>query len=485
MAQLNVKRLSYRLEPDPRRTITRFFWSGADRAAKIAKRVLSLSEEEAEPLLQEVMREFHDRHLDLEDILLEHFEELVQRTGQRMTATPVQKLLLGAYCTMEYAFESAALFNPSMVPTPPDENTAWNETCFLMSLRAVGEGHVSSIVFRRGKITATGEVQIQPVGPITRRLETTQNWNPNKTIFRRKLQEMGTDLETIETVMDALGDDFTTDQLRAAISLARPRVANRTLFNRHANDMIWLANSNYEIRHEQNGSDLEQIVLFPTSEAESMGMEDMRLVCFQDDDGSIRYYGTYTAYNGRKILPQLLEIVSEGRAFVSTLHGDVTHNKGLALFPRRLHGQYAMIGRIDGENLYFMCSDNVHIWDHAEIIQEPKHPWEFVQIGNCGSPLETDDGWLLLTHGVGPMRKYCLGAMLLDRDNPRKVIGQLDHPLMMPTAEERSGYVPNVVYSCGAMIHGRSLIIPYGISDVATGFATVELEALLERLQRH
>lgn len=482
MASPEVKRLSYRLAPDTRRTITRFFWCGAERAARIAKRVLSLQEEEAEPLLQEVMQEFLDRHLDLEDILLEHFEELAQRTGIRIAATPTQKLLLGAYCTMEYAFESAALFNPSMVPTPPDDNTAWGETSFLMSLRAVGEGHISSIVFRRGKITAAGDIHVDPVGPITRRLKTTQNWNPHKGLFRRKLQEMGTDLETVETVMNALGEEFTTEQLRAAIALARPRVANRALFDRHTNDMLWLAHSNYEIRHEANDSDMEQIVLFPTSEAESMGMEDMRLVCFQDDDGSIRYYGTYTAYNGRKILPQLLEISSEGRAFVTTLHGDATHNKGMALFPRRLQGQYAMIGRIDGENLYLMLSDNVHIWDHAERLQEPKQPWEFVQIGNCGSPLETDAGWLLLTHGVGPMRKYCLGAMLLDRDNPRNIIGQLEQPLIMPTAEERSGYVPNVVYSCGAMIHGRNLVIPYGISDVATGFATVGLGSLLECL---
>jgi predicted GH43/DUF377 family glycosyl hydrolase len=483
MVPLEVKRLPSRLEPDTRRTITRFFWCGAERAAKITQRVLSLSEEQSEPLLQEIMRDFLDRHLDLEDILLEHFEELRRRTGRRLSATPTQKLLLGAYCTMEYAFESAALFNPSMVPTPPEEDTPWGETCFLMSLRAVGEGHVSSIVFRRGKITAGGDIRIQPVGPITRRLETTQNWNPHKDIFRRKLQEMGTDRETVETVMNVLGEEFTTDQLRAAIALARPRVANRALFDRHAGDMIWLANSNYEIRHEPNGSDMEQIVLFPTSEAESMGMEDMRLVCFQEDDGSIRYYGTYTAYNGRKILPQLLEIVSEGRAFVSTLHGNVTHNKGMALFPRRLQGQYAMIGRIDGENLFYMRSDDVHIWDRAECILEPRQPWEFVQIGNCGSPLETEAGWLLLTHGVGPMRKYCLGALLLDRDDPRKLLGQLEHPLMMPTAEERSGYVPNVVYSCGAMIHGSRLIIPYGISDVATGFATVELAALLDRLQ--
>lgn len=483
MAPIEVKRLACRLTPDSRRTITRFFWTGPDRAQKLVDRVTQLPEAEVDALLQATLREFIDRHFDLEDIFLAHYQQMIQLTGMTMLhPTPSQKLLLGAYCTMEYAFESAALFNPSMVPIAPRQDDAWGDTRFLMSLRAVGEGHISSIVFRRGTITTRGDIHIEPVGPLARRLETVQNWNPHKALFRRKLQEMGTDEETVDTVLDVCGDEFTTDQLRAAIDLSRDRVTNKTLFDRHAGDMIWLAESNYEILHDSDGSDVEQIVLFPTSEAESMGMEDMRLVCFQDEDGAIRYYGTYTAYNGRKILPQLLEITPEGRAFVCTLHGEVAHNKGMALFPRLLDGQFVMIGRIDGENLFLMRSPDVHIWEEAEIIQEPKRPWEFVQIGNCGSPLETEAGWLLLTHGVGPMRKYCLGAMLLDAKDPSKIIGQLAEPLMMPTHEERSGYVPNVVYSCGAMIHKSTLIIPYGISDVATGFATVDLIALLGHL---
>jgi len=245
--------------------------------------------------------------------------------------------------------------------------------------------------------------------------------------------------------------------------------------------MLWLARSNYEIRIPP-GSDPTGFVLFPISDIESNGIEDMRLVRFVDDSGQVQYFGTYTAYNGFQILPQLLQVSPPGSAVVHTLGGKCARNKGLALFPRTIDGQYAMIGRLDGENLFLLKSGDICFWNDAIQIQRPKYAWEFVQIGNCGSPIETDAGWLLLTHGVGPMRRYCIGASLLNRADPSKVLAQLPEPLLAPTEEESSGYVPNVVYSCGAMLHNGLLVIPYGISDAATGFAVVSLDEVLNRL---
>jgi len=482
MTPLHVKRLPYRLDPDNSRTITRFFWPGPERAQRIVTRVMALPKTEVKAFLQTTLQEFVHRHVDLEELLLAQFEKLVDRINANIKATASQKLLLGAYFTMEYAFESAALFNPSMVPRLADTDTPPGATPFLMSLRAVGEGHVSSIVFRRGMILASGVVYVEPVGPLTRCLETSQHWNPDKVVFRRKLEEMGCHMPAVDAVLAHVTETFTDHQLNQAFDKARAGATHSQEFDRIADDMRWLAHSSYEIRHDDLDKDMAQIVLFPTSDAESMGMEDMRLVCFQEDDGTLYYYGTYTAYNGQQILPQLIKVGGQGRSHVVTLMGDCARNKGMALFPRRIDGQYAMVSRIDGENLFLMRSDQVDIWEQAELIQQPQYPWEFVQIGNCGSPIETEAGWLLLTHGVGPMRKYCMAATLLDLKDPTKIVGQLREPLMTPSSDERSGYVPNVVYSCGGMVHDSTLIIPYGISDVATGFATVSMDALLEHL---
>jgi predicted GH43/DUF377 family glycosyl hydrolase len=242
-----------------------------------------------------------------------------------------------------------------------------------------------------------------------------------------------------------------------------------------------LATCDYNIEMPANVN-LNQVILFPNGEPESRGMEDMRLVRFTNDDGSMCYYGTYTAYNGWETRPQLMEMPTPETAHIRSLQGRCAKDKGLALFPRKVQGRYMMIGRIDGENLYLLESDNIRVWDEATLVQQPQFTWEFVQVGNCGSPIETDAGWLVLTHGVGPMRRYCIGATLLDRDDPTKLIGRLDEPLLTPGPDERMGYVPNVVYSCGSLVHNGILVIPYGISDAATGFATVPLDDLLARL---
>ena len=480
---LHVRRLPERLSCDASRTIPRFFWPGSEeRAQRIMDRVMGLDAGKVSELLRSTIDEFDDRHPDLNDVLTEHYEHAASHTHLAVEPSDEQRLLIGAYFTMEYAFESAALFNPSMVPARHQEGIAPGATRFLMSLRAVGEGHISSIVFRTGTIDGNGDLEIDPVKPQYRKVRVVENAEYHKELFRLKLIEMGAYDPAVDRILDRLAEQFTRAQLREAAQCVRCAGGDPAACDLAARNMTWLARSNYEIQMAEE-EDVDQIVLFPISEAESRGMEDMRLVRFEDDDGSTRYYGTYTAYDGHHILPQILESDEVGVARIHTLNGRFAQNKGMALFPRKVDGWYAMIGRIDGENLYLLQSDNIHFWNEAERIQEPKYAWDFVQIGNCGSPIETEAGWLLLTHGVGPMRRYCIGASLLDLDDPGKVIGQLDEPLLMPTEDERSGYVPNVVYSCGGMVHNGLLVIPYGISDAATGFATVPMGDLLDRLR--
>lgn len=479
---LEIRRLPQKLTCDPSRSITRFFWPGScERACRIQSRVMNLSDSQAEQLLQEIMTDFECHHLDLEETLQENYEEFARRCEPKDSPSQCRKLLIGAYFTMEYSFESTALFNPSMVPAYDQSNLPEGWTRFVMSLRAVGEGHISSIVFRRGMLDTDCQVHFSPVCTQPLRAKTSPNQQYDKQTYFVKLIEMGGYAPLADDVLDMLDARFTLHQLQTAIERIRPKAENEQNYETLARNMQWLAQANYEIEMG-DPSRVSDMVLFPISEAESQGMEDMRLVAFTNDNGTRAFYGTYTAFNGHQILPQILECSQPGTARIHTMSGRYATNKGMALFPRKIDGMYAMLGRIDGENLFILRSDNIRFWNEAEKLEEPRYTWEFVQIGNCGSPIETEAGWLVLTHGVGPMRRYCMGAMLLDRDNPIRIVGQLQSPLLTPSPEERIGYVPNVVYSCGGMIHNGLLVIPYGISDVATGFATVELNALLEEL---
>jgi predicted GH43/DUF377 family glycosyl hydrolase len=292
---------------------------------------------------------------------------------------------------------------------------------------------------------------------------------------------MGGSCDMAASVLQRLGDAFTLHDLNEAIERTRDTLDAPAALQEVADNMLSLARSNYHMELPE-GSDPSEIVIFPFSDNETHGIEDLRLVRFTDDDGAVRYYGTYTAYNGFRIVPQILEMADQRTIKVHTMSGRYAQNKGMALFPRKLRGSYTMISRLDNENLYLMRSHNVRFWDDAQLLQTPKFPWELIQIGNCGSPLETDAGWLLLTHGVGPLRQYCIGATLLDREDPSRLIGQTEQPLLVPIGEERAGYVPNVVYSCGGMIHNETLVIPYAMSDMYTAFATVPLPDLLALL---
>ena len=483
-----VTRLPLRLTPDPRRVITRFFCPGdMNRARDIIARVLAASEPEVETQLAELERLFRAKHQNLFEIFADHFEMTRAAVPVESRLSRARQLLVGACFTMEYALESVALFNPSIVPAMSQEGVPPGAVRFVMSLRATGEGHISSIVFRTGVIHADGDMRLDAPATDSESLKATLPDQFNKSTFQRDLAAMGIPNEHTRRILDRLGDDFTRQQLSDAIDAVRQDQQTSGHLEEVGDSLISATRVNYQLRLPHAPPEIfreVEIVIFPFSDIERHGIEDLRLVRFTDDDGSHTYYGTFTAYNGMRVFPQLLEYRGGSTIDISLITGECAKNKGMALFPRRVRGKYAMVSRLDNENLYYMESDDIRVWDRAQLLQAPKFPWQVIQIGNCGSPIETEMGWLLMTHGVGPMRQYCIGATLLDRDDPSRVIGQTREPLLMPEDEERSGYVPNVVYSCGAMVHNRMLIIPYAISDLSTSVARVDLDALLSSLQQ-
>jgi predicted GH43/DUF377 family glycosyl hydrolase len=480
----HVTRLPLRLTPDSSRVITRFFNPGdLKRSRDIIERVLTFPEHDIEERLGELERTFGPNHPDLHEVFEENFQQIRTAIPVDSSLSQAQQLLIGACFTMEYAIESVALFNPSIVPAMVQEGVPPGGIRFLMSLRAIGEGHLSSIVFRTGVIDAAGEVQLDAPGAYSQTLKATLPDEFRKAIYLRDLAALGVPEEQYKPILDQLGDRFTRDQLSQAIDAERQVRESSGLLESTTDSLISLTRVNYQLHlsHAPVGSQAE-IVIFPFSDIERHGIEDLRLVRFTEDDGTPVDYGTFTAFNGERVFPQLMEFRFECTINISLMTGDCAKNKGMALFPRRVRGKYAMISRIDNENLYYMESDDILVWDQARVIEAPKFLWQVMQIGNCGSPIETEAGWLLLTHGVGPMRRYCIGATLLDLDDPCRVIGQTREPLIMPTDEERTGYVPNVVYSCGALLHKRMLIIPYALSDLSTSMARVDIDELLDSL---
>jgi len=483
MTTPHVKRLDIVLAPSHKRVLVRPGGNfDEQRGVRIVSRALALSEDEVETVLDNVLREFSDRHLDTEGIFLRNFERARFLLTTDRDLSTERQMLIGACFTQEYSLESAALFNPSIVPHPNQGGVANGTLRFMLSLRATGEGHISSIVFRSGSIDADGEVTIDPSSPFVTEPETIPNASYEKALFERKLSELGLVNGIGERVMAQLDDTFTQVELVRTI-----REVRRTLpSDQHASAILEgiraLAESNYEVRFQRDQTEAERAI-FPHSPSQEKGIEDARFTRFIEDDGTPVYYATYTAFDGQLILPQLLETRDFLDFRFSTLNGPAARNKGMALFPRRIRGLYAMLGRQDNENIYLMYSDNVHFWYDPQVLIRPAHSWELLQIGNCGAPIETEAGWLVLSHGVGPMRKYCIGAFLLDREDPSRVIGRLSEPLIKPTENEREGYVPNVVYTCGALLHHNTLLIPYAMADYATGFATVNIHELLKAMK--
>jgi predicted GH43/DUF377 family glycosyl hydrolase len=462
--------------------ITRFFDPGGEpRIRHIVEHIGGLSGGQVDRLLDEVFLKFQARHGNIAAAFEENYGAGMALLGASDDLSRNRRLLIGSYLTAEYSIESAALFNPSIVPHHNQRNLPDGAVRFIMSLRATGEGHVSSIVFRTGVITSDHQVQVDPCGRHAEPIRVVPDKQYDKPLFRRKLKDVGVHDRELDLVLDRLGDTFTSGQLEAAIAQLQTAGIEGPALEDSLEHIRWLAHSNYQLELRRD-ADASEVVIFPQTANESHGIEDLRMVRFVDDDGAVTYFGTCSAYDGSRVLPQLIETRDFLRIGVHTINGACALNKGMALFPRRIGGHYAMCSRIDGENLFIMFSDIVHFWETAELLPVPRQPWEFVQIGNCGSPLETPQGWLLLTHGVGPMRTYGIGAMLLDLDNPLKVIGHLDEPLITPTEKERDGYVPNVAYSCGAMIHDGHLFVPFATSDRITRMAMVSLDVLLKRL---
>ncbi len=481
---LDIQRLPVRFEKDGRRVITRpFIVGGETRVRSVVDRVMGLPQREVEAVLSQVRDRFAHRHRDIDQVFEQHCCTALAMAKLVQPSCRNRRLLLGSYFTMEYSVASSALFNPSIVPHPDQTNVPAGGKRLIMSLRATGEGHISSIVFRTGVIETGHSVEFDATGPFSRPVTQSPDRRYEKKLYRRKLIDMAIDRRAVDRVMDALNDYFTFSELDRAIDATRTAAPELFPEETTADGMRWLGRENYQIEMPDD-ADISDVVIFPQSENEARGIEDLRLVPFVEDDGTTTFFGTYTAFNGFQVLPQLMETQDFHRIQMHTLNGRCALGKGMALFPRRIDGHYVMCSRIDGENLYLMYSDIVHFWETAELLHAPKHPWEFTQIGNCGSPLETPEGWLLLTHGVGPVRSYSIGAMLLDLEDPGRVIGHLDQPMIIPTEEEREGYVPNVVYTCGAMIHQDRLYVPYAISDSATTMACVSLPELLARLTR-
>jgi predicted GH43/DUF377 family glycosyl hydrolase len=425
-----LNRQALYLRPDPARVLVRPFKPTTEprdlnptdkmRANHIVERVLALDSEAVASQLAEVLDNFLGRHRNLLEKFEARAEEMEDAFARHGVFSKIQRQLIGAYFLNEYSFEASALFNPSIVPHPDQSGAPQGGLRFILSLRATGEGHVSSLTFRTGSITVHGSLIIDPTARLA----------------------------------------------------SSPRICSRT--SEANGDHVELVFNPEE--------DLSERVIFPITESQSNGIEDARFVEFSDGGRTI-YYATYTAYSGRAIRSELIETRDFITFWLRPLSGAAAQNKGMALFPRKIGGRYAMIARQDNENLYLIYSDDLYQWDHGQAILKPEFPWEFVQIGNCGSPIELDEGWLLLTHGVGPVRKYSIGAALLDKNDPSKVLARSREPLLRAEPSEREGYVPNVVYTCGAMKHNDLIILPYAVSDTYSNFATIKIPALMQTMK--
>jgi predicted GH43/DUF377 family glycosyl hydrolase len=483
--KLHVNRTKVRLNPDFKKVIPRFFNASDERSLALIRKIMQMSEAEANEVLHHVLEEFSARYRNIQSIFERHFEliKYVLSESEQSALSPEKKLLIGSYFTMEYSLEAAALFNPSIVADPDQSGAGAGEKNVIVSFRATGEGHISSLVFKRGKLDANAMIHVEPSGRFMCEGLVTQQKRNKKATFQEWLSQAALPEDIRLTILNQLPDAFSYKEielvLNAALQQFEPGMEKKKL----KYDILSMVNTSYEL-HFSPESLLSERVIFPVIYTEKKGIEDARFVQFVEDDGSSTYIATYTAYDGSFILPHLIETKDFLHFKIFPLHGKAAINKNLALFPRKINGQYVMISRIDGANNYIMFSDDLYLWETAILLQQPKYPWEFVQIGNGGSPIETERGWLVITHGVGPMRKYCLGASLFDLNDPTKELGRLKEPLLMPNEDERHGYVPNVVYSCGSIVHHDKLFIPYAVSDHASSFFSIPLAELLDEIMK-
>lgn len=480
-------RSGVRLNPDPSRVVAQLFVAGQEivggsesRVSGVVGRILALDEADVKLRLDELLERFGRRHRDLFATFSQHADRIGNRLDPESELSEERWLLLGATFTHEYAVEAASLCNPSMVAHPDQTLAPAGGLRFVMSVRGIGEGHRSSIGFRTGVVTAEGTVTIDEPEPFAT-AGSVYGGVFDRTVFHARLRALGKDGESAAYVLDHLDETFTADDLESRLAV----LAGQRDTRRNAHAMVAqfraIAACSYGT-HFPDDTHLSERVLSPAMGAESHGMEDARFVRFVEDDGAVTYYATYTAYDGTFVSQQLLETHDFVSFTSSPLVGPAASNKGLAIFPRRIGGRYAAMSRHDRETNAVAFSDTLGHWEKAVTCQVPQRDWEIIQLGNCGPPIETDAGWLVLTHGVGPMRTYSIGAVLLDLDDPRIVLAMLPEPLLTPAGDEQDGYVPNVVYSCGGLLHGDTLVIPYGIADTAVSAATVRWPALLDAM---
>ncbi|MGW4099132.1 glycoside hydrolase family 130 protein [Mycobacterium sp. NPDC004974] len=476
------------LRADHSRVITQLFVPGQEgfehqesRAGKVLTRILDLDETQVLSALDDVLLGYGDRHRGLIDTFRRHAAELSDRLASGSKLSESRMLLLGAVFTNEYAIEGAALCNPSIVVHPDQSGIATGSVRFVMSVRGIGEGHRSSIGFRTGTVDDAGGVVVDDPAPFASAGATVPTLL-DADVFRSELAWLHDGGEASDYVLDALGDRFTRADLDERLEQLQRHRSTR----RHAPATIAsiraIADRAYGVEFSGDTA-LSERVLWPATGAEAAGVEDARFVRFVDDDGAVRYYASYTAYSGSQISQQLLA-TTDFRSFTSVpMVGRAAANKGLALFPRRIGGRFAAMSRSDRESNTIAYSEHPAVWTSSLPCQRPTQPWEALQLGNCGPPIETEDGWLVLTHGVGPMRTYRIGALLLDLDEPTRILGRLTEPLLSAADDERDGYVPNVVYSCGALVHADTLVLPFGVGDSAIRIATVPLPELLGALR--
>lgn len=474
---MRINRSNIQIKANPKRVILNYFKLGPNHNSKKIKhlitRILSISEQDIIQLYEEIKKEFEFRHRNFERTLEKNFKIIQSAIPKEVELSEIKKYVIGAYFSNEYSIQSAALFNPSMVEHPDQLGLEKGEKRFIISLRSVGEGHISSIEFRSGIIDVNGNITLDKETGFATRSEI--KWD--KVYCRNNKLKNTSFLNNFDkAILNSFEEKFTYDDYLKKINNNEfetfDKVTQQKLFS--------ILNSNYDIIADKNAPICERVI-FPNSEGNSMGMEDVRLVAFTEND-SIQYIGTYTEYDGKEIRPQLLITKDFVEFKVRAMYGDAVKNKGMALFPEKINGKYVMLGRQGGENITIMYSDDLFIWKDYKIIMTPEDTWGYVQLGNCGSPIKTSKGWLVITHAVGPLRKYVLGAILLDLNNPSQIIKKLNKPLLSPNNIEREGYVPNVVYSCGSMVHNNNLIVPYAMSDSASTFATINIEELLNEM---
>jgi len=472
---MKVTKYPLRLHASPKAVITHFlFLPGINRIKNVVKRIRDLSEDEVALYLEQVMKNFAGRHRNIEKTFLNNYSRIRDQHAKSLEDfSDKKKLLLGAFFTKEYSFQAAALFNPSIVPHPDQTDLKPGEQRFVMSLRATGEGHISSIIFQTGIIHKNHIKLDKDPGYFSSLIRRADMVYTKDFISKRATTFPSFNPE----VLHILPDFFTYTEAHVIFKSASPHPQAHL----HSIEIIEnILDTNYGLENSARLPVNEKIV-FPNAKAEKAGIEDARFVLFKDGDETM-YYGTYTAYDGRNIKTQLIETKDFNEFRIRTLYGTAISNKGMALFPEKINGKYVMLSRQGGEKIYIMFSDDLYVWTDFQVLMEPYYTWELLQLGNCGSPLKTDKGWLVLTHGVGAMRTYAISAILLDLHDPSKIIGRLSKPLIEAGEGDREGYVPNVVYTCGCMLHENLLIMPYAVSDSATAFATIKLDELLNEM---